>query len=91
MEKFKYFPTKQLNVVKMMLKCDEKGRIYLPKHIREKLGKEFYLVETKEGIHLIPIPANPVEDLEKIGKKLPEKSIKELKEDILKQAMEELR
>lgn len=75
----------------MMLKCDERGRIYLPKHIREKFGEEFYLVETKEGIHLIPIPANPVEDLEKIGKKLPEKSIKELKEDILKQAAEELK
>jgi len=74
----------------MMLKCDERGRIYLPKDIREKLGKEFYLVETKAGIYLIPIPANPVKDLEEIGKKLPEKSIKELRKDILKQAMEEL-
>lgn len=90
MEKFKCFPTNQLIVVKMMLKCDERGRIYLPKHIREKLGEEFYLVETKEGIHLIPIPANPVEDLERIGKSLPKKSVKELKEDILKQAVEEL-
>ncbi|MDK2853331.1 MAG: hypothetical protein PWQ92_225 [Thermococcaceae archaeon] len=32
----------------------------------------------------------PIEELEKIGKSLPEKSIEELKREILKQALEEL-
>jgi AbrB family looped-hinge helix DNA binding protein len=78
-------------VGKMIVKCDERGRIYLPKSVREKLGKGFYLVEMKSGIHLIPVPDDPVKTLEEIGKKLPEKSLKELKKDIRKQAMEELK
>ncbi|WP_225807093.1 AbrB/MazE/SpoVT family DNA-binding domain-containing protein [Thermococcus bergensis] len=75
---------------KMISKIDSKGRVYIPKSMRKRIHGEVYLVETPEGILIIPKPENPIEELEKIGKSLPEKSIEELKREILKQALEEL-
>ena len=74
----------------MLAKIDSKGRLYIPKKIREKLGNEVYLVEMGNGIIVIPKPKDPVKELEEIGKSLPDKPIEELKKEILKQAMEEL-
>ena len=74
----------------MTSKIDSKGRVYIPKSMRKKLTKDVYLVETPEGILIIPKPKDPIKELEQIGKKLPEKSIEELKKDIIKQALEEL-
>ncbi|USS40982.1 AbrB/MazE/SpoVT family DNA-binding domain-containing protein [Thermococcus aggregans] len=74
----------------MISKIDSKGRVYIPKSMRKKLTKDVYLVETPEGILIIPKPKDPIKELEQIGKKLPEKSIEELKKDIIKQALEEL-
>ena len=74
----------------MWAKVDDRGRIYLPKPIREKIGKEVFVVEVKDGVLLIPKPVDPVKELEEIGKGLPDKPIKELKREIEKSAMEEL-
>ena len=64
----------------MLVRVDDKGRIYLPKEIREKAGsKEFYLVELPTGIMLIPKLEDPIKALEEEGKKLPDVSVKELK------------
>lgn len=54
-----------------------------------RLTKEVFIVETPEGILLIPIPEDPYKELEKLGKKLPELTLKQLKEEIKKQAREE--
>ncbi len=75
----------------MLIKVDIKGRLYLPKKIREKLGVKVYLIELKDGLLLIPRPEDPLRELEAIGKTLPEKSIKELKQEIISQAEEELK
>jgi len=74
----------------MLARIDSKGRLYIPKKMREKLGNEVYLVEMDNGIIVIPKPKDPVKELEEIGKSLPDKPIEELKKEILKQAMEEL-
>lgn len=42
---------------------DERGRLYLPKDIREDYGEEFRIVRLHDGIKLLPIPEDPVEDL----------------------------
>ncbi|RLI78951.1 AbrB family transcriptional regulator [Archaeoglobales archaeon] len=75
----------------MKAKVDKKGRLYIPKQMRNKIGEEVYLVETKDGLMLIPKPEDPLKMLEEIGKALPDKSIDEIKKDILEQAKEELR
>lgn len=74
---------------KMIIKSDERGRIYIPKKYLRKLPGEFYLVETANGLLLVPIPKNAVEELEKIGVNMPDLSLSELREEILKQAAEE--
>lgn len=75
----------------MIARVDIKGRLYLPKKVRGKLGEKVYLVELKDGLLLIPEPKDPFKELEEIGKALPDKSIKELKKEIIKQAEEELK
>ena len=62
----------------------------LPKPMREKVGKEVFIVEVKDGVLLIPKPADPVKELEKIGKPLPDKSVKELRKEIESVAEEEI-
>ena len=70
----------------MIIKTDDRGRIYIPKKYLQKLPGEFYLVETSNGLLLVPIPKDAVEELEKIGVNMPDISLSELKEEILKQA-----
>ncbi len=74
----------------MWVKVDDRGRIYLPKPVREKIGKEVFVVEVRDGILLIPKPSDPVKELENIGKFLPDKSIKELRKEIETAAEEEI-
>ncbi len=74
----------------MWVKVDERGRLYIPKSLRGKIGREAYLVEVGDGILIIPKPKDPIKELEKIGKKIPDKTIEEIRKDIVKQAMEEL-
>ena len=74
----------------MWAKVDSRGRVYLPKSVREKIGREVFIVEVKDGILLIPKPADPLKELEEIGRKLPEKSVRELRKEIEAAAMEEV-
>lgn len=64
------------------------GRIYLPKETRDRMGTEFELIDRGDKIILIPIEGNPLEAMrDEVGDI--EKSVKELKEAAMEEAMEE--
>ncbi len=73
----------------MEAKIDKRGRIYLPKPVRKKLGESVYLTEFKDGILIIPKPKDPVRQLEELGKLITAKTITEIKKDIEDEAMKE--
>jgi len=61
-----------------VIEYDKKGRMVIPKEIRDKIKTNRFLVELFEGeIRLVPIP--PVDSLR--GKYRLEKSIEEIEED----------
>ncbi len=74
----------------MLTQIDSKGRLYIPKAIRKNLPKEVYLVKLNEGILIVPKPENPLKELEELGKKLPDKPIRKIREEILKEATKEV-
>jgi len=74
----------------MIVKCDDKGRLYIPKKFQSKIKGEIYIVEIKEGLLLVPVPADPFKTLHSIGKILPEHSISELKDIIEKESNKEI-
>jgi len=51
------------------LRCDEKGRILIPKEMRQKAGTEFHAVQWRGDIILIPVPKDPLRALEEMGRK----------------------
>ncbi len=73
-----------------VVEADKKGRLYLPKETRETYGERFLEVELDDGIKLIPIPDDPVEDLREVTEKLKGRSIEELKKGIKEEALESL-
>lgn len=75
----------------MLVKVDKKGRVYLPKDVREKFGSdEFFLVTLPSGILLVPKIDDPLRALEEEGKKLPKADIKALRKDIEEEAEKEV-
>jgi bifunctional DNA-binding transcriptional regulator/antitoxin component of YhaV-PrlF toxin-antitoxin module len=74
----------------MWAKVDERGRVYIPKPLRKRISKEVFAVEVKGGILLVPKPQDPVKELEEIGRRLPEKSVKEFRREIENTAVEEI-
>lgn len=75
----------------MIVKLDDKGRIYLPKEIREKnKSKDFYITEVPDGILLVPKIEDPVKILEVEGEKLSDLSIADLKKSIRKETEKEV-
>ena len=77
-------------MVHSILKMEKTGKIYIPKKIRRKYGKKFFVVPYKDRIVLYNIPNNPVEDLIKIGESLKDISIEEIREEIYEEAYNEI-
>jgi len=71
----------------MLAKCDDRGRIYLEKEIREEYGKTFILIRAPDELILLPIPKHPLKHFQELGKKLPKLSLQSLKKEIRKQAL----
>ena len=73
-----------------MTQCDRKGRLQLRPSLRRRYGDQFWVVEAPRKVILLPVPADPLRDLREIGRLLKGKSVRELKEAIEQEAMEEV-
>lgn len=69
---------------------DERGRITIPKEVRDRFGDRYRLVELREGIKLVPIPEDPVEALrDAASDELREASAEEVREAARREGEEE--
>jgi bifunctional DNA-binding transcriptional regulator/antitoxin component of YhaV-PrlF toxin-antitoxin module len=48
----------------MSKSTDERGRIYLPKDVRERFGDEYRIVELPGHVALFPVDEDPLDGLE---------------------------
>lgn len=69
-------------------KLDDRGRLTLPKEIRERHGDHYYLVESSDGIKLIPVEEDPLEALRDEFADV-EKTAEELREGAREAALDE--
>jgi bifunctional DNA-binding transcriptional regulator/antitoxin component of YhaV-PrlF toxin-antitoxin module len=60
---------------------DDRGRLTLPKELRERYGDRYHIVELHDGIKLVPVAADPLdalrdefEDVEKTADELREEA-----------------
>jgi len=75
----------------VLIKVDKKGRVYLPKEVRDKFkSEEFFLVTLPSGILLVPRVDDPLKALEEEGKKLPNVDVKVLRKVIQEEAEKEV-
>ncbi len=49
--------------------CDDRGRLLLPKEVREGYGRSFHVVRTAGEVVLVPASEDPVRELAELGKK----------------------
>jgi AbrB family looped-hinge helix DNA binding protein len=70
---------------------DSRGRVYIPKDIRERYGEKFKVIELESGIKLIPLDENPVEGLKESMKGAEDIEPGNLGEEAVQKAREEVR
>lgn len=72
------------------VRTDERGRVTIPKEIRDRYGEKFRLVELDSGIKLVPIPDDPLAELRAAASdELREASLDDLEEAAREQAREQ--
>ena len=70
---------------------DERGRIYLPKDVRERYGEHYRIVELPTHVVLLPVDDDPLEGVrEAVGDAFENKSREELKTEALAGAKAEI-
>jgi bifunctional DNA-binding transcriptional regulator/antitoxin component of YhaV-PrlF toxin-antitoxin module len=75
----------------MTSKADKRGRIYLPKEIREKHGRKFRIVELPSHVALFPVADDPLAAIEaEVGDALADKDFDELKVEAREKAAREV-
>jgi bifunctional DNA-binding transcriptional regulator/antitoxin component of YhaV-PrlF toxin-antitoxin module len=67
---------------------DDRGRLTLPKELRERYGDRYHIVELHDGIKLIPIADDPLEALRDEFEDV-DGSADELREDARDEALDE--
>lgn len=69
---------------------DDRGRIVIPREIREKHGDRYRVVELKDRVELIPLKDDPIEGLrDAIGDAFEGKSVEEIKRESREAARED--
>jgi bifunctional DNA-binding transcriptional regulator/antitoxin component of YhaV-PrlF toxin-antitoxin module len=67
---------------------DDRGRLTLPKEVRERYGDRYHVVQLPDGVKLVPIADDPLEALrDEFGDV--EKSADELREEAREAALDE--
>lgn len=75
----------------MSKSTDERGRLYLPKDVRERFGEEYRVVELPNYVALFPVAENPLAAVEEaVGDTLEGNSIEELQEEARRKGREEI-
>jgi len=67
---------------------DDRGRLYLPKDVREKYGDRYRIVRLKSGIKLVPVADDPLEALREEFSDI-DKSVDELMDGIRDDELDE--
>ncbi len=76
----------------MSKSTDERGRIYLPKDIRERFGDQYRIVELPSHVALFPVDEDPVDGLRAaVGDAFAETAIDEMKTDVRESIAQEAR
>ncbi|WP_138007723.1 AbrB/MazE/SpoVT family DNA-binding domain-containing protein [Halalkalirubrum salinum] len=76
----------------MSKSTDERGRIYLPKEIRDRFGDQYRIVELPSHVALFPVDADPVEGLRAaVGDAFAETDVDELKTGVRESIAQEAR
>jgi bifunctional DNA-binding transcriptional regulator/antitoxin component of YhaV-PrlF toxin-antitoxin module len=66
----------------MSKSTDERGRIYLPKDVRERFGDQYRIVELPSHVALFPVDEDPLDGLRAaVGDAFAETAADELKAD----------
>ncbi|MCL6089890.1 MAG: AbrB family transcriptional regulator [Candidatus Thermoplasmatota archaeon] len=73
-----------------IVKMDKGGRIHIPSSLKDDLGPRFIISRLGDKLILTSIPEDPVKDLEEIGRRIPDKTLKELRKEILEEAYSQL-
>lgn len=73
------------------VRCDERGRVVMPKAVRDEFGEEYVVVRLPGEVLFKPVPkGDPVKALHEEGKKLPKgMSVAELKKQARELALGE--
>ncbi|MFP8957943.1 AbrB/MazE/SpoVT family DNA-binding domain-containing protein [Natrialbaceae archaeon A-CW3] len=67
---------------------DDRGRLTLPKEIRERYGNRYHVVQLPDGVKLIPVADDPLEALRDEFADV-EKSVDELRNEAREAALDE--
>ena len=75
----------------MTTETDDRGRLYLPKELRERHGERFRVVDLPSRIVLVPVDDDPLEAVrEAVGDSFEGRSIAELKREARAEARKEI-
>ena len=67
---------------------DSRGRLTLPKEIRERYGEHYHIIQLSEGIKLVPVEDDPLDALRAEFADV-EKSAEELRQEARSAALDE--
>ena len=72
------------------IETDDRGRVTIPKPLRERFGERYRLVELVDGMKLVPIPDDPLDALQAAAsEELKSASVEELREEARQAGREE--